>query len=210
MRRRRAVAEILTTRSAALALADERALMRQGYQFLDEKRMLLAAEMLRALARHQALEDQLRERLLHAQQTLRQALQRHGLDGLQAYPPTAAPRAEPRLARSRFLGVPLLAAELEAQAPSDDGAALDASPEALACAQAFAALLGPLAALAAAGGNLERLGSEYSRSQRRARALENVLLPEIEASLKTIEEHLERADQEDALRVRMAHAGPAP
>jgi V/A-type H+-transporting ATPase subunit D len=62
-----------------------------------------------------------------------------------------------------------------------------------------------LAELAASGGNLERLGAEYRRTQRRARALENVLLPEIEASLKIIEDHLERADQEDALRVRLAN-----
>jgi vacuolar-type H+-ATPase subunit D/Vma8 len=39
--------EVLPTRSAAMELADERKLMRQGYEFLDEKRMLLATEMLR-------------------------------------------------------------------------------------------------------------------------------------------------------------------
>ena len=43
------MAEIAPTRSAALALADERELMRQGYRFLDEKRVLLASEMLRRL-----------------------------------------------------------------------------------------------------------------------------------------------------------------
>jgi V/A-type H+-transporting ATPase subunit D len=199
------MAETLTTRSAALALADERALMRQGYQFLDEKRMLLAAEMLRALAHHQALEGQLRERMLHAQAVLRYALQRHGLNGLQAYPPATPAPAAPTLSRSRLLGVPLLTAVLKANAPRNDKAAIDASPEAPACAQAFTALLGLLARLAASGGNLERLSAEYRRTQRRARALENVLLPEIEASLKTIEDHLERADQEDALRVRLAN-----
>ena len=41
------MAEIVPTRSAALELADERDLMRQGYRFLDEKRVLLASEMLR-------------------------------------------------------------------------------------------------------------------------------------------------------------------
>jgi V/A-type H+-transporting ATPase subunit D len=198
------MAESATTRSAALALADERALMRQGYQFLDEKRMLLAAEMLRTLATHQALEQQLHEGMRRARQTLRQALLRHGLEGLQAYPPATPPPAAPTLTRSHLLGVPLVATVLEAHGKSDDAAALDASPEALACAEDFAALLGPLAALAASAANLERLGAEYQRTQRRARALENVLLPEVEASLKTIEEHLERADQEDALRVRTA------
>ena len=45
--------EITPTRSAVLELADERKLMRQGYDFLDEKRMLLASEMLRQLHDYQ-------------------------------------------------------------------------------------------------------------------------------------------------------------
>jgi V/A-type H+-transporting ATPase subunit D len=201
------MAETATTRSAALALADERALMRQGHQFLDEKRMLLAAQMLRELAHHQALERQLHQGLLQARHALQQALLRHGLDGLQAYPAATPPPADATLSRSQLLGVPLMAATFEAPGPRDAADALDASPEASACAEAFTALLGPLAALAAAAGNLERLGTEYQRAQRRARALENVLLPEVEAALKTIEDHLERADQEDALRVRTARVG---
>ena len=46
--------EVTPTRSTALDLADELRLMRQGYEFLDEKRMLLATEMLRQMRQHQA------------------------------------------------------------------------------------------------------------------------------------------------------------
>ncbi len=35
------------TRSAYLELLDERDLVREGYEFLDEKRMIIAVEMLR-------------------------------------------------------------------------------------------------------------------------------------------------------------------
>ncbi len=193
-----------TTRSAALALADERALMRQGYRFLDEKRMLLAAEMLRRLAEHGRLEAQLHQGLHAAQAALRLALRRHGLEGLQVYPPARAAPELPAPARNLFLGVPLLAATTAAPAAAEAPDAVDASPEAGACRAAFAALLGPLQQLAVQGGNLERLGAEYRRTERRARALENVLLPEIEAALGRIEDHLERADQEEAVRIRLA------
>ena len=81
------MAEIVPTRSAALQLADERELMRQGYRFLDEKRVLLAAEMLRLLREHERMHAALVERLHEARGALREALLRHGLDGLQAYPP---------------------------------------------------------------------------------------------------------------------------
>lgn len=203
------MAEAATTRSAALALADERALMRQGYQFLDEKRMLLAAEMLRGLRAHEALEAQLLQRLRAARDALQAALRRHGLEGLLAYPAAALDTAPPAPMRSRFLGVALLnvAFDVPAETHADDGA-LDASPEARACRAAFITLLAPLAQLAASAGNLERLATEYRRTERRARALENVLLPEIERALKAIDEHLELADQEEAVRTRLA-AHPA-
>jgi len=42
------------------------------------------------------------------------------------------------------------------------------------------------------------------RTERRARALENVLLPEIEGSLHYMDEQLETMDQEEAIRVRNA------
>jgi V/A-type H+-transporting ATPase subunit D len=196
--------ETAATKSAALALADERSLMRQGYQFLDEKRMLLAAQMLRTLDEHRSLEAQLRERLREAQAGLRDALQRHGLEGLQAYPPAAIAPATPVLTRMVFLGVPLLAATSGPPVDGRDDTAVDASPEARRCRDAFLALLEPLVRLAACTGNLERLGAEYRRTERRARALENVLLPEIETALKSIEGHLELADQEEAVRIRLA------
>ena len=94
--------------------------------------------------------------------------------------------------------------DLEPPSRADDDGAVDASPEARRCRDAYAALLDPLARLAASCGNLERLGAEYRRTERRARALENVLLPEIESALRRIDEHLELADQEEAIRIRWA------
>jgi len=213
------MAEAAATRSAALALADERALMRQGHQFLDEKRMLLAGALLRALREHDALDAELQAAADAAGAAWRRALQRHGQAGLDAYPP-ARPPDGPRTVRSSFLGVAQLAVAQAAAEGADgmgdgmgDGmasgmaeapAALDASPEAVACAAAFRALLPPLARLAACRGNLERLAAELRRTQRRARALENVLLPEVEARLAAVEAQLELADQEEAVRIRLA------
>jgi V/A-type H+/Na+-transporting ATPase subunit D len=139
----------VATRSAALALRDERALMRQGYQFLDEKRVLLASEILRRLKLHEALGAQLLQDLLAAQAALKSSLQRHGLEGLQAYPPAASAPVLPAPARTVFLGVPMLAAALAPPAQTAPDRAIDASPEARACREAYAALLAPLVQLAA-------------------------------------------------------------
>jgi len=200
--------DIGATRSAALALAEERRLMRQGYQFLDEKRVLVATEIVRRLREVEALEKTVRARLGAAQDALRATVLRHGWSDLLAYPPAVAPPEAPRTRRTLFLGVAIL----EAEPPPDTGegrAALDASPEAQACSAAFRALLEPLVRLAAGTGNLERLAAEYRRTERRARALENVLLPEVERVLTQVQEQLELADLEEVARTRLA-AGRHP
>jgi V/A-type H+-transporting ATPase subunit D len=51
-------------------------------------------------------------------------------------------------------------------------------------------------------GNLERLQLEYRRAVRRARALQDVLLPELDRSIGEIEARLEELEQEDAIWMR--------
>jgi V/A-type H+-transporting ATPase subunit D len=51
-------------------------------------------------------------------------------------------------------------------------------------------------------GNLERLSFEYRRSVRRARALQDVLLPELDRAIHVIEGRLEELEQEDAISMR--------
>ena len=52
-------------------------------------------------------------------------------------------------------------------------------------------------------GNLQRLLSEYRKTERRARALENVVIPEMTHKLHDMSSRLEELDQEDVVRVHM-------
>ena len=63
-------------------------------------------------------------------------------------------------------------------------------------------LIAASAGLASVSGNLERLSFEYRRSVRRARALQDVLLPELYQSVYQIETRLEELEQEDAISMR--------
>src|SRR5271166_2660517 len=83
--------EVTPTRSTAIEFADERKLMRQGYEFLDEKRMLLATEMLSQLKIYQQRSDELIAVTKLAAAALAAAVERHGLDQLQLYPKPPAP-----------------------------------------------------------------------------------------------------------------------
>lgn len=197
----------LPTRSTLLELREERQIMQEGYRFLDEKRLLLAAEIMRQLSRYEDEMAEFRRQQQQAVDALHSAVGRHGLEGLSLYP-SAEPGvpAEPR--RYSFLGVSLLEAVADSEQPlGETAAAEDPSPQARRCAEAFHALLLRARELAMLSGNLHRLIDDYRRTERRARALEDVLLPETEQALRELEESLDDLDQEEAIRVRLKSHG---
>ncbi len=221
------MAEFTPTRSLAIALAEERRTMREGYAFLDEKCLLLAGEMLREVHQWQQRSQAFRAAWRQAQQALRAAVARHGLQGLQLYParPLAAGLTHER---RTLLGVVMQSAALErdgAAAASTTEAtttatttataastpiepAANPSPEAEACRRAFAALLPQLVVLAALSGDLARLHAEYKRTVRRVRALQDVLLPEVERTLADIEASLEELEQDSRTKRRCCGGSP--
>ena len=123
--------------------------------------------------------------LRSAAAALAAAVERHGLDHLQAYPVPLKPTAAPQYKRSVFLSVPLLDVTLPAEPPSEMLEALDPSPEAEACRAAFRQLLRLATEIGARAANLHRLAREYRRTERRAKALENVLMPEVEETIES-------------------------
>lgn len=193
--------DVSPTRSAVIELKDERRAMHEGYVFLDEKCLLLAGEILRQLARYDELQRALLALYDEALAALRAAVVRHGLQGLQLYPPIDLATASVRTRGRSLMGVRLQNAAL------DSGAALaedtvNRSPEAEACRRAFAAVLAAATTIAAVSGNLERLSLEYRRSVRRARALQDVMLPELDHTIYEIDSRLEELEREDAIWMR--------
>ncbi|MBD3617981.1 MAG: V-type ATP synthase subunit D [Chromatiales bacterium] len=199
------MSDLIPTRSALLELRDEQGVMREGHAFLDEKRVLLASEIVVQLKRY---ESQRRAYLAHredARTALAHAVQRHGLEGLAAYP-AADSTGEFRQHRRSLLGVPLTEARLDIEAARQASADL-ATTEGEHAKTAFLVLLEDLAALAATTANLTRLLREYQRTERRARALEDVIIPELKESIKAIGDVLEAQELEEAIRVRSRRPG---
>ena len=196
--------EVLATRVAFLELKDERRLIQEGYELLDEKRVLLATEIMRQLRHYAALQDELRRLGAQALETLEGAVGMHGLDKLTVEPKLDLGPAQLVLHEQSFLGLRLVEAALEERGPPPDQAHRPSTPEARSCAAAFRSLVLRHAELAACAASLRRLIREYVRTERRARALENVVLPEIDETLRFIEEQLDAVDQEEAVRVRNA------
>jgi V/A-type H+-transporting ATPase subunit D len=205
--------QVAATRVAYLELGEERRLVQEGYELLDEKRMLLASEIMRQLAGYRELRAGLEAQERAAREALEAATGAYGFEDLTVQPPASLEARLLHVDGRPFLGLTLFEAVLgESAAPAQAAGQLREPlppyPEARGCAIAFQDLVAGYTRLAACAGNLRRLVREYTRTERRARALENVVLPEIDLDLRYIEEQLDLVDQEEAVRVRNA-AGEA-
>jgi len=191
------------TRAAVLELRAERVVVEEAYDFLDEKRLLLAAELLSQLESYQRLLAELEEKTALAHKSLVAAIKRHGLQGLSVYPATDN-LFEVERSKRNLMGVALLDTTLtiSRQASGTRPPPSKPSLEARQCQSDFQQLLDLSAVLAGVSGNLHRLFLEYRLTERRARALENVILPDIEESLGRMSAYLEEMDLEDAIRAR--------
>ena len=195
------MSETSPTRAVVLELKDEQRAMHEGYVFLDEKCLLLAGEILRELARYAEFDRVFIAAHDAAIAALQAAVARHGLDDLQVYPALLQDTAAMAREARSIMGVRLQDAAWQ-PAAEPPPPSVTPSPEAEACRRAFEALLAAAAPLAAVSGNLERLSFEYRRSVRRARALQDVLLPELDDEVYRIETRLEELEQEDAISMR--------
>ena len=190
------------SRSAFLELQDEKKLVNDGYEFLDEKRILLAAELLRQREAWRRARATFMERWDEAAKLLPAAVADQGLDGLQVHPRYTLDRAGLEISGRPYVGQVLLEASLDAGAAELSRDPIRASRDVRRLAAAFRGLLEAAAPLAAIPANRDRLMREYRRTERRVRALENVVLPEISQDLAAMEEHLDQNDQEEVIRVR--------
>ena len=193
--------EITPTRSAYLELKEERLGMEEGYSFLDEKRLVLVAETMQELARYETAMQEFRRSYDQAIQALKRAVSRHGTNDLEIYPPIPEAWGELQRHSRSILGLQVHEIHLEEIPPVAEELAVNASPEAEETRRLFAHLITLAATLAGMAGNLERLRDEYQRTSRRARALEDVLLPEIDQNLSQMDTALEEMDKEEIVRV---------
>lgn len=219
--------DVIPTRAMLRELKAERRVAKEGQDFLDQKRMILATEMLRRIREAEAIRSRLDERRHEAAVALVGGLARHGLEGL-AYHPAEGWDVAVDVERERFIGVPVVRTHLrpgtgrDGETHPEDGAdppgmdgppvpsspvpAPNPSPEARRVAAAFRELLPDLAELAGIMSSLYRLGKEYRQTNRRVRALERVLMPEIEGTLQKVTEVLDEQDQEEAIYARLSRS----
>jgi V/A-type H+-transporting ATPase subunit D len=189
------------SRSAYLELLHELELTNDGYRFLDEKRILLAAEILQQRDVYRDAHDRFKALCRSAADALREAAADQGLDGLQVAPVPVLTNPRLQVAGRACVGLELLDATFDPGNVAMRRGPLRPSPGLDTCREAYLDVVKAAAPLAALTANLQRLMHEYARTERRVRALENVVLPEIKGEIEAMEEHLDLVDQEEVIRV---------
>jgi V/A-type H+-transporting ATPase subunit D len=190
------------TRATVLALRAEQTVVKEAYDFLDEKRLLLAAELMRQLEHYERLLAEFEKKRQSACKSLIAAIQRHGLQGISVYPAASLEGARIETSRRNLMGVTLQETQWPVPASQTVTAASNPSAAAEQCRDMFREIFRLGAVLAGVSGNLHRLSAEYRLTERRARALENIILPDIERALGRMSTYLEELDMEDAIRTR--------
>ncbi len=199
------------SRAALLELREERQVVADGHRFLDEKRALLAHEVLERLGGFGERLEALREREQRAAAALAEAVASDGLEGVQLSPPATPPGGALQQRTRPFLGIRLAEASALVPQAGEAGEATAADPPvsdpSSSARAAYAGVVEAALPLAAELGNLVRLMREFQHTQRRVRALEKVVLPELQAEERQMQDALEEIDQEDAIRVRLVGRG---
>lgn len=197
--------QVRATRAELLAKKNQISLARQGRDLLKEKRNALLQELMRTaeqvIRSGEALEGDI------GKATMALALA-EALDGPEAVR-SAAFAAQGQLMLEvtgvNIMGVPVPFIEQKsvARGPLDRGYSLPSVSSRIdATAEAFEILLDLIIELADSEMRLRRLAEEIGRTTRRVNALENVLIPRLEAQRNYVQMVLEEREREDRFRLK--------
>lgn len=197
--------QVKTTRAELLQKKTQISLARQGRDLLKEKRNALMRELMRTAEQAIRRGEELERRVGQADAALAIA---EAIDGPEAVQ-SAALAARGQLALDvravNLMGVsvPRIEQKSVARGPLDRGYSLPAvSSRIEATAEAFEILIDLVIALAESEMRLRRLAEEIGRTTRRVNALENVLIPRLEAERSYIQMVLEEREREDLFRLK--------
>jgi V/A-type H+/Na+-transporting ATPase subunit D len=192
--------QVPATRAELLAKTHQINLARQGRDLLKEKRNALLKEVMRTAEKVMRSADELERSAGESVTALALA---NALDGPEAVRSAAlAARGQVTLevAGSNIMGVhvPLIEQKSLTRSPLERGYSLSSVSSRIdAAAEAFETQLHLIVELADSEMRLRRLAEEIRRATRRVNALDNVLIPRLEAQRNYIQLMLQERERED-------------
>lgn len=194
---------IAPTKSNLLSMKRQLVFAEEGYDLLEQKRQILIFELMSRLARAQAVEHDMDDRLNQARAALREATLDSGSDNLDRAALGVIAGHELTAASQHLMGlrIPKLAARLRpAGVPFGVGGTAASTDTA---ARRFTELLPKLAELAELQNAVLRLARELRKTQRRCNALSKIFIPSYRESISYIAGTLEERERESLNILKM-------
>jgi len=182
-----------------------RAVADRGARLLRAKREVLSGELVRLMRQVLEGRSRLDEDLRLAVKALEVARALEGEPRLDSLAGAAGREVPVEVAVRRVWGVPTPSVSAPALVrPADERGAAPTSwgPVAAEAARAHEAALETLLRIASRELHLARLGEEIQATSRRINALEQLLLPGLDAEARRVADALDERDREDAVRLR--------
>lgn len=194
------------TRASLLQLRQSLAEAREGYALLERKREVLLREVWRLMRDAGKHEEQVRDRFGAAHAALRAARLDAGSETVRWALLTPSAQTTCRVELRNLMGVTLPSVELSVS-PERLTTSAGGTPVTLDdTRRRWLEVADVLAVWAETYGSAWRVAAELARTQRRVAALEQVLIPQYEEGIRTIEETLEEADREGFVRAKRVKA----
>lgn len=182
----------------------ERSMVREGRSVLEDRRDLLAHMLIDGIHETAALTEEAGRAFALARRMLRRSFMRHSIPGVAVrgggHDALDAPHwsVENRLGTPWLVSAPVAGAsrpeEPEVQPSLEESVELDGAR------RAFRDLLAVLLRLAVAENNLVRLVDVFRRTQRRVNALEHIVLPDLNRTIKEMEDRMDEIERDDLVR----------
>lgn len=188
------------SKTLLLERREERALVTEGKSVLEDRRDTLAQAMMTELRAAVPMRDSLKEALDAALADLRQAGLRHGPGGLRRLAADEPVCPDPGWQAGNYFGIGMVSAAGTEQAELPPETRWDSTEETARARVSFHRLMACIVALTARLNNLTRLTREFRRTQRKVNALEHVVVPELQQSIRSIEFALEEMERENMVR----------
>ncbi|MCD6559130.1 V-type ATP synthase subunit D [Palaeococcus sp. (in: euryarchaeotes)] len=206
------MAEILNvkpTRMELLKLKKRIKLASKGHKLLKEKQDALIMEFFTIYDEALSLRKELNQKMVEAFDTLRMAEIDVGVSRIKEIALGVSPNKEVEIRRRNIMGVPvpLIEAESFKRSIEDRGYSfVSTSPSVDTAAQKFEEVLELAIRLAEVEETLKRLAREIEKTKRRVNALEYIIIPRMEATVKFIEQRLDEMERENFFRLKRIKA----
>ena len=191
------------TRSNLLKTKQDLRFAREGYEILDQKRVVLAKELVRLANDAEALQEKMQTLMANAYRAQEKAMLTMGREHVEWAELAVHKTVDVQVKYRGVMGISLPLIEASGEPPEmtyslgDTAAALDEA------SSVFREVLSYIPELSRLVTSVWRLAVELRKTQRRVNALEFIFIPQYEETITFIQSSLEEREREETFRLKL-------